>query len=109
MSWWRLTIPDSGVPALSVSSTFRCWPPVASLRVRRGCGAPSNGLPSAPRSPAGSQRGVKVRLIVDDLILQGHDQLIANLHAALGDAYQEAGDLRQAIDEYRKALTTRLF
>jgi tetratricopeptide (TPR) repeat protein len=29
---------------------------------------------------------------------------IANLHAALGDAYREAGELREAIDAYRKAL-----
>jgi tetratricopeptide (TPR) repeat protein len=29
---------------------------------------------------------------------------LANLHAALGDAYREAGDSRAAIDEYRKAL-----
>jgi tetratricopeptide (TPR) repeat protein len=29
---------------------------------------------------------------------------LANLHAALGDAYREAGDLREAIDAYRKAL-----
>jgi tetratricopeptide (TPR) repeat protein len=29
---------------------------------------------------------------------------LANLHAVLGDAYREAGDLREAIDAYRKAL-----
>jgi tetratricopeptide (TPR) repeat protein len=29
---------------------------------------------------------------------------LANLHAALGDAYRETGDLREAIDAYRKAL-----
>jgi tetratricopeptide (TPR) repeat protein len=29
---------------------------------------------------------------------------LANLHAALGDAYRESGDLRAAIGEYRKAL-----
>jgi len=29
---------------------------------------------------------------------------LANLHAALGDAYRDAGDLREAIDAYRKAL-----
>lgn len=29
---------------------------------------------------------------------------LANLHAGLGDAYREAGDLRAAIEEYRKAL-----
>lgn len=29
---------------------------------------------------------------------------LANLHAALGDAYRESGDLRAAIAEYRKAL-----
>ena len=33
------------------------------------------------RAILAAQRGVKVRLIVDDLILQGHDQLIANMHA----------------------------
>ena len=29
---------------------------------------------------------------------------LANLHAALGDAYRETGDLREAIDAYRRAL-----
>ena len=29
---------------------------------------------------------------------------LSNLHAALGDAYREVGDLREAIEEYRKAL-----
>jgi tetratricopeptide (TPR) repeat protein len=29
---------------------------------------------------------------------------LANLHAALGDAYREVGDLREAIESYRKAL-----
>ena len=29
---------------------------------------------------------------------------LANLHAGLGDAYREAGDLREAIEAYRKAL-----
>jgi tetratricopeptide (TPR) repeat protein len=29
---------------------------------------------------------------------------LANLHAGLGDAYREVGDLREAIDAYRKAL-----
>lgn len=29
---------------------------------------------------------------------------LANLHAGLGDAYREAGELREAIDAYRKAL-----
>jgi tetratricopeptide (TPR) repeat protein len=29
---------------------------------------------------------------------------LANLHAALGDAYRESGDLRAAIGEYRRAL-----
>jgi tetratricopeptide (TPR) repeat protein len=29
---------------------------------------------------------------------------LANLHAALGDAHREAGDLREAIESYRKAL-----
>lgn len=29
---------------------------------------------------------------------------LANLHAALGDAYREAGEMREAIEAYRKAL-----
>jgi len=29
---------------------------------------------------------------------------LANLHAGIGDAYREVGDLREAIQEYRKAL-----
>jgi putative cardiolipin synthase len=40
-----------------------------------------SGRPLLERAILASRRGVKVRVIGDDLILQGHDQLIANLEA----------------------------
>ncbi len=65
---WRLALIDSATTSLDIQTYL--WYPDHSGRL------------ILERAILASQRGVKVRLIVDDLILQGHDQLIANLHAA---------------------------
>ncbi len=65
---WRLAMIDSATTSLDIQTYL--WYPDFS------------GTLLMERAIQASQRGVKVRLIVDDLILQGHDQLIANLHAA---------------------------
>ena len=66
--YWRLALIDSATTSLDIQTYL--WYPDASGRL------------ILERAILASQRGVKVRLIVDDLILHGHDQLIANLHAA---------------------------
>jgi putative cardiolipin synthase len=66
--YWRLSLIDSATTSLDIMTYL--WYPDASGRLL------------LERAILASQRGVKVRLVVDDLILQGHDQLIANLHAA---------------------------
>lgn len=64
---WRLALIDSATTSLDVQ-TYLWYPDfTGSLLLERAILA--------------AQRGVKVRLIVDDLILQGHDHLIANLQA----------------------------
>ena len=65
--YWRLALIDSAVSSLDIQTYL--WYPDFSGRML------------LERAVLASQRGVKVRLIVDDLILQGHDQLIANLQA----------------------------
>jgi cardiolipin synthase C len=65
---WRLALIDSATTSLDIQTYL--WYPDFSGRL------------VLERAILASQRGVKVRLIVDDLILHGHDQLIANLHAA---------------------------
>ncbi|QFU76864.1 phospholipase D family protein [Halioglobus maricola] len=65
---WRLAMIDSATTSLDIQTYL--WYPDFSGRL------------ILERAILASQRGVKVRLIVDDLILHGHDQLIANLHAA---------------------------
>lgn len=65
---WRLALIDSATTSLDIQ-TYLWYPDVSGRLILE-------------RAILASQRGVKVRLIVDDLILQGHDQLIANLHAA---------------------------
>jgi putative cardiolipin synthase len=65
---WRLALIDSATTSLDIQTYL--WYPDHSGRL------------ILERAILASQRGVKVRLIVDDLILQGTDQLIANLHAA---------------------------
>jgi cardiolipin synthase C len=65
---WRLALIDSATTSLDIQTYL--WYPDFSGRLL------------LERVILASQRGVKVRLIVDDLILHGHDQLIANLHAA---------------------------
>jgi len=52
----------------------------------------------AARSAAGAAARAEGAL---DATTQGK---LANLHAALGDAYREAGELRDAIEAYRRAL-----
>jgi cardiolipin synthase C len=65
---WRLALIDSATTSLDIQ-TYLWYPDFSGVLILE-------------RAILASQRGVKVRLIVDDLILQGHDQLIANLHAA---------------------------
>ncbi|KAA1189532.1 phospholipase D family protein [Pseudohalioglobus sediminis] len=65
---WRLALIDSATTSLDIQ-TYLWYPD-------------SSGLLLLERAILAAERGVKVRLIVDDLILQGHDQVIANLHAA---------------------------
>ncbi len=64
---WRLALIDSAVSSLDIQ-TYLWYPDVSGRLVLE-------------RAVLAAQRGVKVRLIVDDLLLQGHDQLIANLEA----------------------------
>ncbi len=65
--YWRLALIDSAVSSLDIQ-TYLWYPDVS-------------GKLLLERAVLASQRGVKVRLIVDDLLLQGHDKLIANLEA----------------------------
>jgi cardiolipin synthase C len=65
--YWRLALMDTAVSSLDVQ-TYLWYPDVS-------------GSLLLERAVLAAQRGVKVRLIVDDLLLQGHDQLIANLEA----------------------------
>lgn len=65
---WRLALIDSATTSLDIQTYL--WYPDFSGRLL------------LERAILASQRGVKVRLIVDDLILHGHDQLVANLQAA---------------------------
>lgn len=66
--YWRLALIDSATTSLDIQTYL--WYPDHSGRLL------------LERAIRASQRGVKVRMIVDDLILHGQDQLIANLHAA---------------------------
>lgn len=65
--YWRLALIDSAVSSLDIQTYL--WYPDFS------------GQMLLERAVLAAQRGVKVRLIVDDLILQGHDQFIANMQA----------------------------
>ena len=64
---WRLALIDSAVSSIDIQTYL--WYPDNSGRL------------VLERVVHAAQRGVKVRLIVDDLLLQGHDQLMANLQA----------------------------
>ncbi len=66
--YWRLALIDSATTSLDIQTYL--WYPDNSGRL------------VLERALRAAERGVKVRLMVDDLILQGHDQLIANLNAA---------------------------
>lgn len=65
---WRLALIDTATTSLDIQTYL--WYPDHSGRL------------ILERAILASLRGVKVRLIVDDLLLQGHDQLIVNLNAA---------------------------
>ena len=65
--YWRLALIDSAVSSLDIQTYL--WYPDFSGRML------------LERVVLAAQRGVKARLIVDDLILQGHDQFIANMQA----------------------------
>lgn len=69
---------------------------LAALYEQRGEFERSRAL--AARSAAGAPERADGTL---DATTQGK---LANLHAALGDAYREAGELRDAIDAYRRSL-----
>lgn len=68
---------------------------LVSVYERRGLFERSRELAAALRPAAESAAGEL------DATTRGK---LANLHAALGDAYREAGELREAIEAYRKAL-----
>ena len=65
--YWRLALIDSATTSLDIM-TYLWYPDVS-------------GKLMLERAVRAAQRGVKVRLLVDDLILQGHDQFIANMQA----------------------------
>ncbi|WP_170150142.1 phospholipase D-like domain-containing protein [Parahaliea mediterranea] len=65
--YWRLALIDSATTSLEIQTYL--WYPDASGRLM------------LERVVRAAQRGVRVRLILDDLLMQGHDQLIANLQA----------------------------
>ncbi|TXS95427.1 phospholipase D family protein [Parahaliea maris] len=65
--YWRLALIDSATTSLEIQTYL--WYPDASGRLL------------LERVVAAARRGVRVRLILDDLLLQGQDQLIANLQA----------------------------
>ncbi|RLQ21817.1 phospholipase D family protein [Seongchinamella sediminis] len=65
---WRLALIDSATTSLDIQ-TYLWYPDYSGALILE-------------RVIKAAERGVRVRIIVDDLILQGQDQLIANLHAA---------------------------
>jgi putative cardiolipin synthase len=64
---WRLALMDSAVSSLDVQ-TYLWYPD-------------NSGVLLLERAILAAERGVKVRLIVDDLLLQGVDQFIVNMNA----------------------------
>jgi tetratricopeptide (TPR) repeat protein len=68
---------------------------LVSVYERRGLFERSRELAAQLSPQAGSEAGNL------DATTRGK---LANLHAVLGDAYREAGELREAIEAYRKAL-----
>jgi len=65
--YWRLALIDSATTSLDIQ-TYLWYPDFSGKLILE-------------RAILASQRGVKVRLVVDDLILHGYDQFIANMHA----------------------------
>jgi len=81
--------------ALTINPSYaECLLAMVSVSEQRGEFARSREL--AARLQRLQQAGGSI-----DTITRGK---LANLHAGLGDAYREAGELREAIDAYRKAL-----
>jgi len=66
--YWRLALIDSATTSVDIM-TYLWYPD-------------NSGKLLLERAIRAAERGAKVRLIVDDLILHGHDQLIANMNAA---------------------------
>ncbi len=83
--YWRLALIDSATSSLDIQTYL--WYPDFS------------GKLMLERAILAAQRGVKVRLIIDDLILHGHDQFIANMQAQpniefrIFNPWQERGSL----------------
>lgn len=81
--------------ALAINPSYaECLLAMVSVSEQRGEFARSREL--AARLQRSQQTGGPI-----DATTRGK---LANLHAGLGDAYREAGELREAIDAYRKAL-----
>jgi len=82
--------------ALAINPAYaECVAALASVYERRGLFERSRALAARAASRVGTGPGPV------DATTRGK---LANLHAALGDAYREAGCLREAVGEYRKAL-----
>ncbi len=64
---WRLALIDSATTSLDIQTYL--WYPDHSGRL------------VLERAILAAERGVRVRMIVDDLIMQGHDQLLVNLQS----------------------------
>jgi cardiolipin synthase C len=88
---WRLALIDTATTSLDIQTYL--WYPDASGRL------------IMERAVLAAQRGVKVRMIVDDLIMQGHDQLIANLQDSpnikfrLFNPWEDRGGMVQRLGE----------
>ncbi len=65
--YWRLALIDSATSSLDIQ-TYLWYPDVTGSIILQ-------------RAVLAADRGVKVRLVVDDLLLQGQDQIIANLQS----------------------------
>ncbi len=86
---------DALEAALAINPSYaECLVALSSVYEQRGQFERSRAL--ATRAAAGHTPGGGL-----DETTRGK---LANLHAALGDAYREVGDLREAIESYRKAL-----
>ena len=81
--------------ALDINPDYvECAVALASVYEQRGLFEQSRALGERRRSAAAKQGPL-------DATTRGK---LANMHAALGDAYREAGEAREAVEAYRKAL-----